>query len=75
MQSRSHYSQPANRPLRLLFMATSPEDVRPVLDYEQVRTAASWVPTRAQSPLPSALHRFSFSVTSRRLEKHAALEE
>ncbi|MBL8253499.1 MAG: hypothetical protein JNJ76_07865, partial [Candidatus Competibacter sp.] len=26
--------QPANRPLRVLFMATSPEDVLPVLDFE-----------------------------------------
>lgn len=27
--------EPANRPLRLLFMATSPQDVQPVLEYEQ----------------------------------------
>jgi len=35
MRSRTTDSQPANRPLRLLFMATSPEDVQPVLDYER----------------------------------------
>jgi CHAT domain-containing protein len=34
MQSRSDDATAANRPLRLLFMATSPEDVLPVLDYE-----------------------------------------
>src|ERR1017187_9561958 len=34
MQSRSVHAQPANRPLRLLFMATSPEGV-PGLDYER----------------------------------------
>lgn len=28
-------TEPANRPLRVLFMACSPHDVRPVLDYEQ----------------------------------------
>lgn len=38
MQSRSAHAQPANRPLRLLFMATSPEDVLPVLAYEQEET-------------------------------------
>jgi hypothetical protein len=27
--------EPANRPLRLLFMASSPEDVSPVLDFER----------------------------------------
>src|ERR1035441_1168948 len=34
MQSRSNHAPPANRPLRLLFMATSPEDVLPELNYE-----------------------------------------
>ena len=41
MQSRSNVAQPAqpaNRPLRLLFMATSPEDVLPELNYEQEET-------------------------------------
>ena len=38
MQSRSSNGVPANRPLRLLFMATSPEDVLPVLDYEREET-------------------------------------
>ena len=38
MQSRSSNAQPANRPLRLLFMATSPEDVLPSLDYEREET-------------------------------------
>ena len=38
MQSRSNHAQPANRPLRLLFMATSPEDVLPELNYEQEET-------------------------------------
>jgi len=31
--------KPANRPLRLLFMATSPEDVQPVLDFEREESA------------------------------------
>jgi len=39
MQSRSIHSTPANRPLRLLFMAASPEDVLPVLDYEREEAA------------------------------------
>ena len=34
MQSRKVTTDTANRPLRLLFMATSPENVEPVLDYE-----------------------------------------
>src|ERR1039457_3817740 len=38
MQSRSNHAPPANRPLRLLFMATSPEDVLPELNYEQEET-------------------------------------
>ena len=38
MQSRSSSAEPANRPLRLLFMATSPEDVLPVLNYEGEET-------------------------------------
>ncbi len=38
MHSRITTAQPANRPLRLLFMATSPEDVEPVLNYEREET-------------------------------------
>ena len=33
-------TETANRPLRMLFMATSPEDVHPVLDFE-VKSADS----------------------------------
>src|SRR5437667_8226286 len=35
MHSRPAATDSANRPLRLLFMATSPENVVPVLDYER----------------------------------------
>jgi hypothetical protein len=35
MHTRRSESQPANRPLRLLFMAASPENVVPVLDFER----------------------------------------
>jgi tetratricopeptide (TPR) repeat protein len=35
MRSGPAAAGPANRPLRLLFMATSPEDVQPILDYER----------------------------------------
>jgi hypothetical protein len=38
-QSRTSNARPANRPLRLLLMATSPEDVTPVLDYEREESA------------------------------------
>ncbi len=38
MHSRTTVAQPANRPLRLLFMATSPENVDPVLNYEREET-------------------------------------
>jgi len=49
MQSRSTNAQPANRPLRLLFMATSPEDVLPVLDYE--REEATILEATRQQPI------------------------
>lgn len=49
MQSRTNHSQPANRPLRLLFMATSPEDVQPVLDYE--REEATILDATRQQPI------------------------
>ncbi|HLM98400.1 MAG TPA: tetratricopeptide repeat protein [Bryobacteraceae bacterium] len=49
MRSRSTNAQPANRPLRLLFMATSPEDVLPVLDYE--REEATILEATRQQPI------------------------
>ncbi len=49
MRSRSTDAQPANRPLRLLFMATSPEDVQPVLDYE--REEATILEATRQQPI------------------------
>jgi hypothetical protein len=39
MQARSANTQSAKRPLRLLFMATSPEDILPVLNYEREEAA------------------------------------
>ncbi|POZ52786.1 CHAT domain-containing protein [Methylovulum psychrotolerans] len=35
VSTRENPVQPKNRPLRLLFMASSPEDVRPLLQFEQ----------------------------------------
>jgi tetratricopeptide (TPR) repeat protein len=50
MQSRTATTEPAaNRPLRLLFMATSPEDVAPVLDYE--REEATILKATKQQPI------------------------
>ncbi|NMG09061.1 CHAT domain-containing protein, partial [Brasilonema sp. UFV-L1] len=37
-QRSTNVASVQNRPLRLLFMATSPEDIKPVLDYEREET-------------------------------------
>ena len=49
MESRPATAQTATRPLRLLFMATSPEDVLPILDYE--REEATILEATRQQPI------------------------